>query len=227
MKLSSKTVSILKNFSSINSNIVFSEGSTVKTMSNAKNILSSADISETFENGFGIYDLNEFLNVIGMFEDPEFIFNTDMKYVTINQGRQSIKYFFSDTSILTSPSKDIKMPSTDVEFVLSNEDLNSLRKSSAVLGTTDIVVKGTSGSSSLTLLSTDIANKTANSYKLDIDSDLEYDNDFELVFNINNFKFVQGDYKVSISSKLISKFENTADQLTYWVALEKSSKFNV
>tara|TARA_B110000240_G_C13212231_1_gene330935 strand:+ start:98 stop:457 length:360 start_codon:yes stop_codon:yes gene_type:complete len=119
------------------------------------------------------------------------------------------------------------MPSTEVEFVLSNEDLNSLRKSSAVLGTTDIVVKGTSGSSSLTLLSTDIANKTANSYKLDVESDLEYDNDFELVFNINNFKFVQGDYKVSISSKLISKFENTADQLTYWVALEKSSKFNI
>jgi len=227
MKLSSKTLSILKNFSSINSNIVFSPGNTIKTMANAKNILSSALVTESFETEFGIYDLNEFLNVIGMFENPELVFNDKMKYVNITEGKQTIKYFFSDTSILTSPAKDINMPSTDVEFVLTSDDLNALRKASSVLGTTDIVVGGTKESSVLSLLVTDITNSTANSYNIKIDTETESENDFELVFNINNFKFVQGDYKVSISSKLISKFENTADQLTYWVALEKSSKFNV
>ena len=125
MKLSSNTLTVLKNFSTINSNLVFSPGGELKSMSNAKNILSSAEIEEDFEYEFGIYDLNEFLAVVGMFESPDLSFHDNGKYVTISENGQSIRYFFSEPANLTSPKKNIVMASTDVSFDLSNENLNT------------------------------------------------------------------------------------------------------
>ena len=226
MKISSSTLSVLKNFSTINSNMVFSPDGELKTMSNAKNILGSATIPEQFEYEFGIYDLNEFLNVLGMFDDPELSFHPECKFVDISEDGHSIKYFFSETSNLTSPQKKIVMPSAEVQFVMSADNLNSMRKAAGVLGTTDVIIQGTSGSNQLQLTVTDVNNPTSNSYKIEIDVDDELQSDFELTFNINNFKFAAGDYHVDISSKLISKFTHLFEPLVYWVALEKTSKFN-
>ena len=63
MKLSEQTVNILKNFSDINQNILVKSGNQLQTMSTMKNILGTAEVSETFPRDFGIYDLNEFLGV--------------------------------------------------------------------------------------------------------------------------------------------------------------------
>ena len=114
MKLSTETLSVLKNFSAINSNIVINAGNRLKTMAEAKNVMASATVAEEFPDSFGIYDLGEFLSVYGMFDDPDLSFDDDMKYVVISEGRRSVKYFFSDTGILTTPTKDIKMPSVQV-----------------------------------------------------------------------------------------------------------------
>jgi|MEHZ01.3.fsa_nt_MEHZ010852297.1_2 hypothetical protein len=226
MKLSSNTLTVLKNFSTINSNLVFSPGGELKSMSNAKNILSSAEIEEDFEYEFGIYDLNEFLAVVGMFESPDLSFHDNGKYVTISENGQSIRYFFSEPANLTSPKKNIVMASTDVSFDLSNENLNTIRKAAGVLGTTDLMIEGNPSDTHLDLTITDISNPTSNSYSIKIDVDKEIEADFQLVFNINNFKFDVGDYIVDISSKLISKFTHKTRPLMYWVALEKTSKFN-
>jgi len=226
MKISSSTLSVLKNFSTINSNMVFSPDGELKTMSNAKNILGSAVIPEQFEYEFGIYDLNEFLNVLGMFEDPELSFHADAKFVNISEDGHSIKYFFSEPSNLTSPQKKIVMPSAEVQFEMSADNLNAMRKAAGVLGTTDVIIEGTTGSNQLELTVTDIGNPTSNSYKIEIDVDEENTSDFKLAFNINNFKFAGGDYQVDISSKLISKFTHKTEPLVYWVALEKTSNFN-
>lgn len=226
MKISSSTLSVLKNFSTINSNMVFSPDGELKTMSNAKNILGSAVIPEQFEYEFGIYDLNEFLNVLGMFEEPELSFHADAKFVSISEDGHSIKYFFSEPSNLTSPQKKIVMPSAEVQFEMSADNLNAMRKAAGVLGTTDVIIEGTTGSNQLELTVTDIGNPTSNSYKIEIDVDEENTSDFKLAFNINNFKFAGGDYQVDISSKLISKFTHKTEPLVYWVALEKTSNFN-
>ena len=79
MELNEDTLQILKNFASINSNIVFDEGSTVKTISEAKNILSEATISESFPQRFGVYDLNEFLGVLGLVDKPSLKFSSKLK----------------------------------------------------------------------------------------------------------------------------------------------------
>ena len=74
MKLSDKTLTLLKNFSSINQSILFKEGSSLRTISVMKNILAEATIEEELPKDFGIYDLNQFLNGLNLHQNAELDF---------------------------------------------------------------------------------------------------------------------------------------------------------
>ena len=222
MKLSVETLEILKNFSLINSNIVIDKGSILKTMAEAKNVLGSAVISETFPAQVGIYDLPEFLSAHSMFEDPDMVFADDMKYVTMSEGRSKVKYYFSDPEILTTPQKDLKMPSVDLKFTLTEENLSTIRKAVSALKVADLSITVEDGD--LVAVAKDVKNKTSNSFTIDLGTKAE--GQFNLIFSVANFKFLAGDYGVEISSKLISKFTHSASELAYFVALEKTSTFN-
>lgn len=226
MNLSPDTLAILKNFAGINSNIVLKPGSVIKTMAEAKNVLAKATVSETFpDQEVGIYDLNEFLGVAGMFATPEFKFSDDMNSVAIVEGKRSVKYFFSDTSILTSPTKDISMPKADVTFSLSQDDLNALRKAASTLGVTDVVIFGEEDSDEAFVKVSDVKDATSNSFKIELADVTRQSDAFSFVFNIGNFKLISGDYVVSVSSKLISHFKHQSMNLEYWIALEKNSTY--
>ena len=226
MQLSENTISVLKNFSTINPNLVFKQGNQVKTISVAKNILATATINETIPKEFGIYDLNEFLSVVGLFDNPSLVF-TDSS-VKINDGGQSVNYFFSALENLTTPSKDITMPNCEIEFTLTESDLNKIRKAAATLGVSEVGICGEEGGSGITIKVSDTKNATSNSFELNISSGdvVRPANAFQMIFNIGNFKFAAGDYRAKLSSKLISNFKNTNNNIEYWVALEKSSVFN-
>lgn len=223
MNLSNNTLGILKNFAAINPNIVMKVGNTVKTISEAKNIMAAANISEDIPVEFGIYDLNEFLSVVGLFEEPVVQFD-DTKKCRVADAKQkhSVNYYFSDPSILTSPQKDITIDEFDVTFTLTGVQMNQLRRASATLGVTDMIVEGKDGN--VTVKVTDMKDPTANNYELEMDADAA--GTFQLVFNINNLKLIPGDYQVDISSKLIAKFTHKEYDVHYWIALEKSSTFN-
>ena len=70
MKLSEHTTSVLKNFASINQNLVIKEGKTISTMSAMKNIVAKAEVDEDFPREIAIYDLNEFLAALSLFTNP-------------------------------------------------------------------------------------------------------------------------------------------------------------
>jgi hypothetical protein len=224
MKLSNETLSTLKNFATINSNIVLNPGQTVKTMAESKSIMASATITEDIPSQIGIYDLNEFLGVVNMFDDPDLVFDESYKSVRVTEGKRAVKYFFSEPSILTSPTKDITMPPCEVTFTLSADDMSNIRKAASALGVTDCVIKCEPGSTPQ-LVVTDTKDSTANSYEIDLDDNVGNGITCNFVFNIGNFKFVNDDYDVSISSKLISNFKSKNTNAEYWVALEKNSSF--
>jgi hypothetical protein len=224
MKLSNETLSTLKNFATINSNIVLNPGQTVKTMAESKSIMASATITEDIPSQIGIYDLNEFLGVVNMFDDPDLVFDESYKSVRVTEGKRAVKYFFSEPSILTSPTKDITMPPCEVTFTLSADDMSNIRKAASALGVTDCVIKCEPGSTPQ-LIVTDTKDSTANSYEIDLDDNVGNGITCNFVFNIGNFKFVNDDYDVSISSKLISNFKSKNNNAEYWVALEKNSSF--
>ena len=170
MKFGNFTTNVLKNFSTINSNLVINPGSTLKTMSESKTIMALATVTENFSGTIGIYDLNEFLSTINMFDDADIVISSDMKYSTISEGNRSVKYFFSDPSILTSPQKDITMPPCEITFPLAALDMASIRKAASALGVTDLVVDTTSGK--LVLRVTNTSDATSNSFEITQDVDV-------------------------------------------------------
>jgi len=229
MKLSEHTIEVLKNFAGINPNIVITPGQKLKTISEAKNILASAEINEDFPSEFGIYDLNEFLSVINLVGGkPNLDFENE--YVYIQQDDKdpyfgSVKYFFAEKDILTTPQKDITMPDPEFSIAVSEESLNRIRKAAAVLGHSELAISGEQGCINATIL--DDKDATANIFKLELAANNDCTNSFNFVINISNLKFLPGDYHLSISSKLISHWQNTAVPVEYFVALEKTSEFHV
>lgn len=226
MKLSTDTIDILKNFATINPNLVVtpSEDSEFKisTIAEAKNILASAKISESFPRKFGIYDLNEFLSVLSLFgDDLELAFEDS--YVGLKKTSYKCKYHYADPSILTSPEKSISMPSTDIEVNISGEHLNQIRRAAGILGHSTTSLRGNDGTIEFCVI--DPGNTTANEFSIVIDESNSCKSSFDLQFLIANLKVLAGDYKVELSSKLISHWINQGASVEYYIALEKTSTF--
>jgi hypothetical protein len=217
MKLSNDTREVLKNFSTINQNLLVKNGNVIGTMSAMKNIVSKATIPDTFSQEFAIYDLNEFLSALSLFRDPTLDFND--KAVKLNEegGGSSLNYFFSDPSIVTAPKTEITMPSVDVEFTFTQDTFNQILKASAVLGVPDVVLKGTAGGN-IDLLVTDRKNDTSNDFSITVGENAP--SDFTYFFKVENLKLLAGDYKVEVSSKGISHFSNVSKPVEYFIALE-------
>ena len=223
MIISDDTLKVLQNFASVNPNLVLKPGQKVKTISEAKNIMATAEITEDFPVEFGVYDLNEFLSVHGLIENAALTF--DDKSVSMSNGDQKIKYFFAETEILTQPTKDITMPNAEVGINLSQKVLDQIKKAAAVLGHTELSLKGVNGMITASVL--DVKDATANTFDIVVDKDNSCKEQFNFVVNIPNLKLLPGDYYVSISSKLISNWQNTDYPVEYFIALERTSSYGV
>ena len=221
MNLSDKTLTILKNFAGINNSILVKQGNNLRTISVAKNILAEARIDEEFSRDFAIYDLNQFLNGLGLHQDPELDF-TENSYLTIREGKRRVKYFFADPQVIISPpEKEITLPSEDVHFQLETVALEKLLKAAAVYQLPDLSIIG--GSGVVKLVVRDKKNDTSNEYTIVVG---ETDKEFTFNFKVENIKIIPGSYDVIVSSKLLSKFQNSQYDLKYYIALEPDSTFN-
>ena len=218
MKLSKDTVSLFKNFAGINSNLLLKHGNKLATISSQKNVMSDTVVTETFPIDFGIYDLNEFLGAMSLFEDPELDFGE--KFVTIKEGNSSIKYFAADPSVLTAPQKAITFPNADIDFTMTSTMLNMIQKTASVLRATDLIIVG--DGSKMTIQVGDKKNATGNTYNAQVGNT---DKTFKVFVKVENLKMLPCDYLVSISSKKISRFKATSSDLVYYVAVEADSTF--
>ena len=220
MKLSDNTLTILKNFAGINNSILVKEGTKLRTISVAKNILAEADINEEFPRDFAIYDLNQFLNGLSLHSDPDLDFKEE-SYLSIREGKRRVKYFFADPNVIIAPpEKEINLPSQDVCFQLDSTSLEKLVKAAAVYQLPDLSAIGEAGV--VKLVVRDKKNDTSNEYAIVVG---ETDQEFTFNFKVENIKIIPGAYDVVVSSKLLSKFTNTRYNLTYYIALEPDSTF--
>lgn len=221
MKLSESTITILKNFASINQSILVKEGSKLRTISVMKNILAEAEIKEEFAKDFAIYDLNQFLNGLGLHQDPDLDFEND-SHVIIREGKRRVKYFFADPEVIVSPpEKEISLPSSDVCFQLEHSQLDKLIKAAAVYQLPDLSAVGEAGV--IRLVVRDKKNDTSNDFSVIVG---ETDEVFSFNFKVENIKILPGSYEVVISRKLLSRFKNTGFDVSYWIALEPDSQFS-
>ena len=218
MKLSNETKEVLKNFSTINQNLVIKEGSNISTMSAMKNIVANAKVTEKFPKEFAIYDLNEFLAALSLFAKPELDFKDD--FVLITEESKGVKYWYSDPSVVTTPQKEITMPSVEISYKLSSSTLSEVQKAAAVIGAPDMLLENGK------LKVTDKKNSTANDYWTPLDVD-ENDAKYKFWFKVENLKIIPGTYDVEMSSKKISRFKNTSVDVEYFIALEPESSYVV
>jgi hypothetical protein len=220
MKLSKDTLALFKNYAGINSNLLLKAGNKLSTISSQKNVMSDVTVTETFPVDFGIYDLNEFLGAMSIFEDPELTFED--KVCKITQGNMSIKYFAADASVLTAPSKSITFPSAEINFELSNQMLTMIQRTASVLKSSDVSIVGADGQ--ITIVVGDKKNATGNSFSEPVGTT---DKSFKVNLKVENLKMIPGDYSVSVSSKKISRFKSSTNgDLVYYVAVEADSTFD-
>ena len=221
MKLSAETLSVLKNFATINSGIEFKQGSKIATMSAGKTVLAKATLKDEFPQDFCVYDLNQFLNVHSLFDNTEIEF--DDSNVIFKSGKKKTKYRkTAKEMIVTAPDKELSLPSVDISFSLTKEDFADLLKSAAVLQSPHIAVESVGDKIVLTTFNAKDNSAHTNSIEVAEGNGQT----FKMVFLTENLKMIAGSYDVEISSKGLASFKNTTTDIQYWVATEsKESKF--
>ena len=221
MKLSKSTLDVLTNFKEINQSILFKQGNRLRTISVMKNILAEATITEELPQDFGIYDLGQFLNGLSLHHSPELDFQED-SYVVIKEGRSRSKYFFADPQVIvTPPEREMTLPSEDVTFDLSTDQLDKLLKAAAIYQLPDLAVVG--GSGVVKIVVRDKKNDTSNDFSIVVG---ETESEFSFNFKVENIKILPGNYEVVVSQKLLSRFKSKNQDLTYFIALEPDSTFS-
>lgn len=220
MKLNENTITILKNFSSINPSIYIRKGNKLRTIAVSGSIAAVAEVEDTFDTDFAIYDLNQFLNGLKLYDNPILDFSED-NCILIKQGNHKIKYRLTDPSLIfAGEDRDIGLPSQDVCFLLKEEQFEKLLKASSVFGLPDFSVIGNEKEISLQITQKD--NSSSNELSIIVGETTE---DFVMNFKTEYLKIIPGDYEVVISKELIAKFTNQNYNLTYYIGLESDSNF--
>ena len=221
MKLNQNTIETLKNFAGINTNILIKEGDELSTISTMRNIFAKAKITDEFTKQFGIYDLNQFLSLVSSVNKPEMSFK-DKHLEIFDEGspKKNKKLFYSDPSVIVSPTKEVKMPEAEVSFSLSESNYKDLMKDALILQAPDLALIGTKGGD-VVLKVLDKKNDTSNSSVIPVGENATAD--YTFYFKVENMKMLDGDYDVSVSSKSISHFKHKTLPVEYWIALESDS----
>lgn len=227
MHITENTMNILKNFAAINQSLFIRKTGDKKvltTLSGAENIVAKTDVTENFPQDISIYDLNEFLNTLSLFNEPVLEFDSQ-SFMAIKEknGRTSCKYMYAPSEIMKkAPAEGITMPSVDVEFLLSEANLSQIIKAATVMGLEDVTIENKG--SDIVLLVHDKKNSTSNTYDVVVGVAPE-DITFKVDFKIDNFKFMEDGYSVEISKGMISHFTGANKGMEYWVAVESTSTF--
>tara|TARA_R110001606_G_scaffold96378_1_gene213471 strand:- start:2144 stop:2800 length:657 start_codon:yes stop_codon:yes gene_type:complete len=216
MKISKPTLDILKNFATINTNILVREGNMLSTISTGKNIFARAEVSETFNNEFAIYDLNSLLALLTLMEDTDVEFGEES--IIMTKGTSHFEYFYADKNIIVAaPDKTIEVDNF-FNFDLSADDVNMIMRAAAVVGAPMLSVVGKDGKVTLTV--GDPNTPRSNAFRQEIG---DSEKDFDARLAVENFKVTPGSYNVTLSEKKFMHLKNTNGTTNYWLALEPNS----
>ena len=221
MKVSERTINLLKNYANINQSIEFREGNVLKTVSPLNTILASVEVEEVFSRTFPIYELSRFLGTLDLFNNPELDFTDNGVSITDDKHEATYRYCGSSSMFQTPPDKDITFPDAEINFDLSQEQFKKTINAANTLGLPEVVVEG--DGTEIRLLVSDTGNVSSDNFSTKVGST---NKTFHMIFKTENFSTIaEGAYNISLSSKRISHFKREGDSLQYWIALEQNSTF--
>lgn len=218
MKLSESTIEILKNYSTLNQGILFRKGSELNTITTGKTILSYARLVESFPFDFAIHDLNRMLAKMSLYKDAELEFEQEHLVIKSSDGRRSDRIRYASPKGITAipPDKRMTMDDPEHEFTLSQEDLLWQRKSAGISASPFMVFRG--DGKNIHLQSNDVKDDTS-----DLSSTIiaKTDKTFIYVMKVENWKMLEGSYKVKLKPKL-ANFVHVDKPVEYYVAVEST-----
>lgn len=218
MKLDQRTLQVLKNFSSINPSILFRSGNNLTTVTPTKTIFAKASLEQEFPSQFAIYDLNRFLSVLSLFDEPDLEIGDSS--VVVRSGRKKVNYVFANENTIVAPKNDnVNFPESDITFELTAEVLADVTKALGVLRQPEIAVVG--DGSTITLQTTNSKDPTSDVYSVEVG---ETDKTFTTYFKAENIRLLPDTYTVDITSRGIARFKSK--DLEYYIAVEQNSKFD-
>jgi len=223
LKMSKHTTSLLKNFSSLNSNLLIKPGNIINTITPAKNVVAQATIEENFDTEIGIWDLNKFLGTVSLFDDPEFYFG-EKSVVIKGSNDAKVNYFYSEPKLLTTLDREIKLPEVAIKFDLDESSFSELQRVSSVLQLPDLCIRS-NDNGEIEMIALDKKSPTTNSYSIVI-GDNDTSASFEYYIKISNMMLMPGSYSVSVCKSVVSMFNHQDFDLVYYIALESDSKFS-
>lgn len=220
MKLQKQTIDLLKNFHTINPNILVFPGNKITSRTTAKNIYVEATVPDTFESEFGVYSLPEFLGAISLFSEPEITFNDHS--IEISQGKSKVNYTLAAKEVLDypDPDKPFKKPDFDVNFSLTEDNLRSLVKAGNILSATDILISG--DCEKIVCSVVDPKNSSANTFSIEVG---ETEKSFKVYIKLENLKMPMGAYEVGLCSRKIAEFKATSMEYVMYIANEKNTSW--
>jgi len=226
MKLSEQTLKVLKNFSSIHSNIVIEPGSEIRTRNESKSIGARFRCPETFSKEISLFSLNEFISIHGIFKEPEIQLEDKFLMLSDQFGKQKITY--ANKAALTYADKIPGKLEYNHEFELKSDLLTRLKQAIAANGFEFIAFNSTGGRFSI--IAGDLNKDTkdfdpsSNLYTIDIGE--EASQDFNIVVSTNDLIMLNDTYQVGIffneKAKIIHFYNETID---YWISMQKFSRF--
>lgn len=219
LTLSKQTINLLKNFASINSNILIRPGRVIRTISNYKNLMAETTVEEEFPQEFGIWDLNKLLGTVSLFDSPTFEF--EEKYMVISGGGSRVKYFYSEPKLLTTINKELKMPKSVVDVKLTDESIKEIQRAASVLQLPDLSI--CSENEEMVIKVNDRKDPTSNNFVLEMGPT---EKDFDFRFKVENLKLYPGSYDVEIAESSVAKFVHDSLELKYYIALEPDSTYH-
>ena len=225
MKLTNHTVTVLKNMASLNKNIVISPGSNLVTKSKERDVFAKAEVDVSFDKRFAIHDLNQFLGIYALLDDPRLVFENDYVTISDGSGRSRVKYYYADERTMKDQlTADIIGTLEDpvVDFDLDIETFRKIRQTATVLGHDKLCVSNGNGTVKLSVI--DITYKTSNNFQIDVPGNASLE-EYVYIMDISRLKFIEGDYKVSFSAGgRVAHFVNKSMPVQYWVGLTNPKK---
>lgn len=222
MKISGDTIAILKNFSNINTNIVFRPGNTISTISNAKNIFAKTTIEEELPNEFAIYDLNSLLAMLTLMENQEVEF--DDKKLNVSSSMGKFEYYYSNPELVTAAPEN-EIHHVDVyTFKMTAEDVQMLMKAASITAAPTISIS--CKNQQVVISVGDRKNETATNFKKQVGTSFE---NFDVFIAVENLKVIPGAYDVTVAKTENGKAKflhlvHESRPLKYWIACEPGSE---
>ena len=210
-KLSSLTLKVLKNFSTINDNFLYvDQGNKITTMSSNKTCLATATLDVEFSKSFAIYRVSRFLSALSLFNDPTITVNDT--HLLIVDAEKELVYEQLNELVHKPPKNHIDLPSVDVEFMFTKSQLTDTLKALSVLSLDYIAFKGMNNN--VYMSAVDVDNITKNMFSIKIG---KTNKEFTVVVPVDNVKLMDSEaYNISISKKGIMEIE--IPNVTYWIS---------